>query len=59
MTRLTHRLQIVLVPEQTLVATMRDLSDEIEFPMPVPSKYRVVIRLWPYQDCAIDVEAVA
>ena len=34
-------------------------SDEVEFLMPVPSKYRVVIRLWPYQDCAIDVEAVA
>ena len=34
-------------------------SDEVEFPMPVPSKYRVVIRLWPYQDCKIDIEAVA
>ena len=34
-------------------------GDELEFPMPVPCKYRAVIRLWPYQDCAIDVEAVA
>jgi hypothetical protein len=30
----------------------------LQFPMPVPCKYRIEIRLWPYQDCAIDVEAV-
>ncbi len=34
-------------------------GDELQFSMPVPCKYRAVIRLWPYQDCAIDIEAVA
>ena len=34
-------------------------ADEIEFPMPAPCRYRVLIRFWPYQDCAIDIEAVA
>jgi len=34
-------------------------ADEIEFPMPAPCRYRVLIRRWPYQDCAIDIEAVA
>jgi hypothetical protein len=33
-------------------------GDELQFSMPVPCRYRAVIRLWPYQDCAIDVEAV-
>ena len=34
-------------------------GDELQFSMPVPCKYRAVIRLWPYQDRAIDIEAVA
>jgi hypothetical protein len=34
-------------------------GDELQFPMPSPSKYRAVIRYWPYQDCAIEIEAVA
>jgi hypothetical protein len=34
-------------------------GDELEFSIPVVCTYRVVIRLWPYQDCAIDIEAVA
>jgi hypothetical protein len=34
-------------------------GDELAFPMPSPCKYRAMIRLWPYQDCAIDIEAVA
>lgn len=33
-------------------------GDELQFTIPVPCKYRVVLRLWPYQDCSIDVEAV-
>jgi hypothetical protein len=32
---------------------------EVEFLMPAPAKYRVVIRLWPYRDSTIEVEAVA
>ena len=32
---------------------------DVEFLMPAPAKYRVMIRLWPYRDCTIDVEAVA
>jgi hypothetical protein len=34
-------------------------GDELEFQIPVVCTYRVVIRLWPYQDCVIDIEAVA
>jgi hypothetical protein len=34
-------------------------GDELEFSIPVVCTYRVVIRLWPYQDCAIDIGAVA
>jgi hypothetical protein len=34
-------------------------GDELDFTIPVVCTYRVVIRLWPYQDCAIDIEAVA
>jgi hypothetical protein len=34
-------------------------GDELEFNIPVVCTYRVTIRLWPYQDCAIDIEAVA
>jgi hypothetical protein len=34
-------------------------GDELAFPMPSPCRYRALIRRWPYQDCAIDIEAVA
>jgi hypothetical protein len=34
-------------------------GDELEFPIPVPCKYRAMVTLWPFKDCAIDIEAVA
>jgi hypothetical protein len=34
-------------------------GDELEFPIPVPCTYRATIKLWPFQDCNIDIEAVA
>jgi hypothetical protein len=34
-------------------------GDEFEFSAPVPMIYRSVIRLWPYSDCVIDIEALA
>jgi hypothetical protein len=34
-------------------------GDELEVNIPVPCTYRFVIRLWPYQDRTIDIEAVA
>jgi hypothetical protein len=34
-------------------------GDELEFPIPVPCKYRAVVTLWPFKDCVIDIEAVA
>ena len=34
-------------------------GDEFEFAAPVPMIYRSVIRLWPYRDCVIDIEALA
>ena len=39
--------------------TLQASDDEIEFPIPVPCIYRAIIRKWPYQDCTIDIEAVA
>ena len=33
-------------------------GDELQFTIPVPCRYRVVIRLWPYRDCNIEIEAV-
>lgn len=39
--------------------TLQDHDDELEFSIPVPCVYRAVIRKWPYQDCQIDIEAVA
>jgi hypothetical protein len=32
-------------------------GDEFEFPAPVPMTYRVVIKLWPFQDSVIDIAA--
>jgi hypothetical protein len=34
-------------------------GDEFEFSAPVPMIYRTIIRLWPYRDCIIDIEAFA
>jgi hypothetical protein len=34
-------------------------GDEFEFSAPVPMIYRSVIRLWPFRDCIIDIEALA
>jgi hypothetical protein len=34
-------------------------DDEFEFSAPVPMSYRIVIRLWPYRDCVIDIEVLA
>jgi hypothetical protein len=34
-------------------------GDELQFSIPLPCRYRTVIRKWPYQDCSIEIEAVA
>ena len=34
-------------------------ADEFEFATSVPMIYRAVIRLWPYRDCVMDIEALA
>jgi hypothetical protein len=34
-------------------------GDEFEFATSVPMIYRTVIRLWPFRDCTIDIEALA
>jgi hypothetical protein len=33
-------------------------GDELEFPIPVPCKYRAVVRMWPYRDAVLEIEAV-
>jgi hypothetical protein len=34
-------------------------GDEFEFATSVPMIHRFVIRLWPYRDCVIDIEALS
>jgi hypothetical protein len=33
-------------------------GDELQFIIPVRCRYRAIIRLWPFQDRSIDIEAV-
>jgi hypothetical protein len=34
-------------------------ANEFEYATSVPMIHRFVIRLWPYRDCVIDIEALS
>lgn len=33
-------------------------GDELEFSIPVPCKYTARVKMWPYRDCVLEIEAV-
>jgi hypothetical protein len=49
----------ILAAGSTIYSLAAIDGDELEFPIPVPCKYRATIRLWPFKDCTIEIEAVA
>jgi hypothetical protein len=49
----------ILAAGETIWSLAAPDGDELQFTMPdYPCTYRVIIRLWPYRDCVIDIEGV-
>jgi hypothetical protein len=48
----------VMAAGETIYSVPALDGDELQFSIPLPCKYRTVIRKWPFQDCNIDIEAV-